>query len=194
MESADAYKTLVLRSPWSDKSRERYDYLAAEGISIEHAQPLDFLVELPRLRRVMVCCFDGRPDDSPVFECPDLEDVTLLSTKPSPLRADRWPGLRRLQTDWRPGLDSLRDHPALESLAVYGLREPDLTWLGSPPRLDTLVLHGTKQSFDMSGLSGLAATLTSVTLTDMRVPDGAAPPPLPRLVHRDLRVQGLGTG
>lgn len=194
MEPAKQHKTLTIRSPWSEKNLRRYEYLSAEGIAVEHAQSLDFLKDVPRLRRVFIWCFDGCPDVSPVFECPALEDVTLMATEPTPLRADCLPGLQRLQTDWRPGLDSLRDHPALASLVVYGLREADLTWLGTPPNLDSLNLQGKKQTFDVTGLAGLAPTLRSLTLTDLRVRPGTVAPHLPGLIHRQLQVRGLIDG
>jgi hypothetical protein len=177
-------KTLTVRKPWDEAARARYEYIAAEGVAVHGGQPLNFLTTLPRLRRVLV--FDRTLDDSPVYDCPDLEDVVLFDSCATALQADRWPRLRRLQLDSRPGLESLRDHPTLQVLGVHGFRGHDIEWLGRPPALTSLVLAGRRQAFDVTSLRTVAEGLDTLTLDKMTFTQ-ADLPDLPRLVNRLLQ-------
>lgn len=177
-------RTLTVRKPWDEAARSRYDHIAAEGVAVHGGQPLDFLTTLPRLRRVLV--FDRTVDDSPVYACADLEDVVLFDSCTAALQARRWPRLRRLQLDARPGLDTLRDHPTLETLGVHGFRGHDIAWLGRPPALSGLVLAGRRQPFDAASLRPVADALDTLTLDNMAFTE-ADLPDLPRLRNRLLK-------
>lgn len=125
-------------------------YVERGAVAVSLAGPrsesVGWLPDLQGLRSVL--SMSALKDDSPVWECPGLEEVVLANGCQQPARLDTVPRLRFLQLDWRPGLDSMDRHEALRILHVW--RTPQLGWLDAGPALRVLKVTGRRRSLPLS--------------------------------------------
>lgn len=154
MTEQAAYRRYGMRGRvWTEQDTERYVSGGYDTVVLTPERgdkvTLDFLRDLPNLRGIDI---DGPVrDDTPVFDVPSLEVLTLLTRSKKPLRLDALPNLRELAVHDRPGLDGVAAL-TLRRLLVAGWRGADLTFLGDQPELGYLRVEGRKQRARLDGV------------------------------------------
>lgn len=157
--------------PWTLRDTERYHAGGYNGVKLYPERgsklTLEFVRDLQGLRYVEVS--GPVADDTPVFDVPALEDLTILTGSKKPLRLEALPLLRRLAVHHRPGLEGVASLPGLTSLFVGRWQGPDLAFLGDKPKLESLRLEGRRKL--RASLDGIerAPHLDELMVLDVRI-------------------------
>jgi hypothetical protein len=163
---------------WTDWHRERYEAKQAVCVRIQKADDIAVVTTLPRLLSLWV--IDPLKDDTVAFDVVSLQELVLYTRSTKPLGVDRLPNLANLVIDGRPGLDSARSHPPLRAIQVHSHQELDLRWLGVPPRLQEVALHGRWRPLDVAAATQMttlrALRVTKATMDDLSPARSMGPP------------------
>jgi hypothetical protein len=156
----------VLTGPWEAGYLKQFVASGADELIIGPAPDLEFLRELPPLKRLDVTIYQPvgvRPIESQSA----LRRLLLTVNYKTPIDFSRLPELTHLDLDWGPGAESIEALVNLEDLSVSSFRRENLSLLHNLDKVRRLRIVNSRRMTSLQGIEAIQS-LEDARLLDLR--------------------------